>query len=339
MEMVMMAFVCRFRTWTVRRGDNVKKALIAFSILCLPLPAIAAAARTGPSVVATLMLPHARVLPGVPFDLEIALKNNSERTVKVGLLGCLEVTLPDGSRFQPVPRSACTGLMEANGDSFVELAPGQTDRRMIDLKWDRPDWLCDSEFAGPGAYELALELKIGNTYGDDLSNYVGPIRTSSARLERVLPPGEDEAIWKKMQQMAGGRWPGTFDCLKGQQELAREIIALHPASGYYPYALLLERPVRDAQDISKLLEASERFSDSPARAYLIAAAGHAAYVEAGHARHDRDNVRAMRYARMSEEYYRAALATGEAGVKANAESVLPRVRKELELARGMPDMP
>lgn len=96
------------------------------------------------------------------------------------------------------------------------------------------NWFVHEAFSGPGGYDLSLNLVIGKTrQGDDISNYAGELSTSTARLERALGPDEDTALWQRMQKVSQSHWSDNgFTRLKEGRELAKEIIAVHPASGY-----------------------------------------------------------------------------------------------------------
>lgn len=314
----------------------MKRVILASAALLFALPVLSGdmldASRR--SVTATLKLPFEKVLPGVPFDVEVTLTNTSPQTVKVGTMASIVVTRSDGARI-PVSRLDRNRLQpyESADDTFIELSPGESTRRVIG--WDSaspPNWSITDGFSGPNSYEIALELEIGgHTREADLSNYVGTLRTSTAPLQRVLPLGDDEAIWKRMQEIAGGHWSDDgFTRLKEGKQLAKEIIDVHPASNYYPYALLLFTFVRDPKDIPKFLDAAERFADSPAHAYLLKAAGDAAYGETIRAAMARDNTRVSHFGALAEKYYRAALDTSQLGIKQEAEIGLQRAMAERE---------
>jgi hypothetical protein len=63
-----------------------------------------------------------------------------------------------------------------------------------------------------------------------------------------------------MQELSAGKWAdGDFRRTRKGQALVAEIIAVHPTSNYYPYALILD--------------AVQRFPNSPALSYLYMSAG------------------------------------------------------------------
>lgn len=195
----------------MKKVRPMKSIVIASVLLLYATPGVAEDARsTSPQpVTANLALPFATVLPGVPFDIEVTLTNTSRKPVKVGTIALLVVTQPDGtalpfsgqhwSRLQP---------FEPGNDGFIELAPAESARRVVGWNsWSPPKSQTEGGFSAPGVYDLAFDLEIGQyVHDEDLSNYVGRIRTSTARLRRVLPLGADEAIWNRMQEISGGRW-------------------------------------------------------------------------------------------------------------------------------------
>ena len=294
------------------------------------------------AVRATLVVPHATVLPGVPFDMVVTLKNISDRPVTVGLLAKLVATLPDGSFFLS---TEADWLLEPNDTSgepvtSIELAPGEAVERVAN--WDRgsiPSWSHSSSFSGPGDYQVSLQLARGyrDASGDERKNYAGTIHTSSALLRRSVPAGEDEAVWAEMQRVAAGHWSDDgFATTKVGKALAKEIIQVHPTSAYFPYALLLSNPVKQERDIAGLLDASNRFPNSPAFPYLLKAAGDAALYEARTAEAVRhDHSAAQNFYDLAEVHYRAALRTDSAAIRETAERSLDHAKREREKLKTM----
>ncbi|MEO8379423.1 MAG: hypothetical protein ABI779_07145 [Acidobacteriota bacterium] len=281
--------------------------------------------KTAP-IVATVTLPHAQVLPGVPFDIEVTFTNVSARPATVGLIANLVVTTSDGQTIlleQADANDHWNLDRNSNSDSSLQLAPGESVRMVAG--WDRgsiPNWFhYSSSFSGSGNYQIGLKLERG--FGDDQYNdhvnYVGVLRTSSAHLERMMPVGEDEILWKRMQHLAGQRWTdSSFSTTKGGVALADEIVLLHPTSQYYPYALLLRSEFKQKDDIAPLLEAAERFTNSPAYPYLLKAAGDAALYEATAAERRDDVASAARYYELVQTYYDRALKTDNQAIRGGA---------------------
>jgi hypothetical protein len=307
---------------------------LTLAVLLL-VAASASQARPADAVV-TLRLPEGPVLPGVPFDLELTLKNVSRRPVKVGDVAYLSVSREDGTPIALYPQWAVIQLEGRDNvrEGFFELAPGESLRRVIG--WDNArvaDWFAHEAFSGPGVYEFEFELKLGHYLEDEnLSNYVGPIRTPPARLERAVPKGEDESLWNRMQEVSEGHWSDNgFTRLEVGKALAREIIAVHPSSSYYPYALLLIWERRE-KDIPVLLEAAERFRDSAVYPYLLEAAGDAARIEASRADDRKEATRSAHFYELSEKYYNAALQTSSLAIRWGAEFGLRQARAARERA-------
>jgi hypothetical protein len=250
-----------------------------------------------PPVVATLTLPHATVLPGVPFDMQVRLTNVSDRTVTVGLYGRLVIrdaggrtlTLKEGDEWPPHNRC----FFDAQGD--VELAPSETAMKMASLGGG--DCSFFPEYSGPGIYDIELDLYAHND-GQNLPDYAGVIRTSTARLTRIAV-GEDATVWERMMEIAEGQW--TDGSLQGTREglaLSEEILAHHPDSNYYPYAfyvIRVQRGTAGEADINPLLATAKRFPSSPVYPYLLGAAAGTAFVEAGRAEYHKNKERQARF--------------------------------------------
>lgn len=279
----------------------------------------------------TLALPHNDVLPGVPFDLVVTYTNVSDRPVVIDAAGAtLVVTFADGHTVvlqEPERNDQWT----IRGSRPVQLQPGQSVQHAA--SWENgsiPNWFSHgASFSGPGTYEIALDLRIY-----DKQQALGSIRTPAVRLHRIEPVGIDAELWKRMQEVSGGRWSDTwFKTKKEGEALAKEIVQIHPASGYYPYVLALrsfDRGVRNTENIPALLEAAERFPNSPAYPYLLTAAANCARYAGLVAADKGDIVEAKKYLALAETKYREALAT--------KTSVTIRASSDLSLynvARGM----
>jgi len=288
-------------------------------------------------VEATLTLPYETVLPGVPFDMTVTLKNVSSSPVSVGTIARLMVTMPDGAN---ISRDLWMTLLEPrpapSAPAWVELAAGESRQFYVDWHRYSQNFSHDPDFSGPGVYGLALQLT-SNGHPD---NYVGEVVTNTARLVRFVPPGEDEALWKRMMVATDARWAddSLYNSNKGL-EFLHEILQIHPGSAYYPYAIILERHVRPLRpatkaDIAKALEAAERFRSSPAHSHLLLHAGNVADTIAVYAWHDRDYKTFFEYAALADQYYGdAAKATKIPGVRESAGSAQRSVRTEVENQR------
>src|SRR5437660_11927359 len=81
---------------------------------------------------AKLVIPDAKVLPGVPFDMWIEVQNGSDAAVAVGLFPQLLVRPDHGESFELAPldkyRSFPVLLLSPEGDEavpYLQLAPGE----------------------------------------------------------------------------------------------------------------------------------------------------------------------------------------------------------------------
>jgi hypothetical protein len=290
------------------------------------------------SIVAHLSVPYDTILPGVPFDLVVTVTNKSDRPATAGLWARIVVT-DAGGRTLLSPPPIIKGLMnesDFNGAvlqptrfDYVVLEPGQSEQKVI--HWDRsmPNWSLYSIFSGPGIYDIALDVQEGVSHYDDFVNYAGILRTNSVRLHR-LAVGEDAVIWKRMQEISGGKWADdSFTATKEGVGLAEEIIANHRESSYYPYALFLRMFNRNIgqDDIDPLLDAAKRFPDSPAYPYLLKGAADAAFVEASNAQYRKETEKAAKLFEVAETYYREALKTNSASIRAQTEDRIRQLPK------------
>jgi len=269
--------------------------------------------------------------------MTVTLRNVSSAPVAAGVSARLVVTMPDGTN---ISRKLWEGMLQSfplpMGQNWVELAPGQSRVCYVDWFHSMPNYFHDADFSALGVYGLTLHLA-GHRYPD---NYVGEIITNTVRLTRAVPPGEDEALWARMNAITDNRWPPDGLCHPvAGKPILQEILQVHPGSAYYPYALLLEaecnyrrRVAKD--DISKALDAAQRFQSSPAYSHLLLRAAEVAGSIAAHAFWDHDNKTLVEYVGIaSQYYYGAAKAATVPGVRIAAEAGKRTVETELEHQR------
>jgi hypothetical protein len=283
----------------------MKKLRLILAVAAL-VPSMLSAAEA--PVVVTVSLPYSTILPGVPFDIDVTLKNVSAKPATAGMIAHLIVTLADGTEIRPdAPR-----VLEPNRysmlDASIELAPGESAERVV--TWSRstvPSWSNDPRFSGVGTYDIALELT------DPESSQ--SVRSSSARLVRTVAPGDDQELWTRMQAIGEGRWSDNgFRRIGAARELVAEILNAHSSSGYYPYALLLKAPALQ-DDIDPSLEAAQRFPDSPAYAHLLLQAADSAYSAALAADYRHDPSTAAQFYERASELYDRTLKTKSLAVR------------------------
>lgn len=315
---------------TAKEPQPMKHSAITLAlVLALAWPA--PAAEKVPPVTATLTLPYAKILPGVPFDMVVRLHNTSRQPVTVSLMAYLHVKTDGNVLIEPgksgVGEFAWTHwLLKPAGYGYLVLAPGQSVERVIDWSYSVPNWSRYPQLSVPGTYELFLELRRGPETFDDIVNYLDVVRTNTVHLERIVPQGEDEEIWKRMQEASDEPWSDThFYARKGGRALAEEIIRNHAASAYYPYALILSRRNVNVNkdDIPPLVEAASRFVDSPAHAHLIKTAANFELYAARTGRTlKKDPAEIERHYALADQYYREALKTKNAAIRPAAEDSL-----------------
>lgn len=308
------------------------KPILTLAVLILSLllsPQMTAAS----PVSATLTLPHNHLLPGVPFDLVITYTNVSAKPVAIkGARATLVVTFANGDMVV-MHKPERNDQWDIQGSlPVVRLGPGQSVHHAA--SWERgsiPNWFhYGATFSGPGTYDIALDLRIA----DDEEQVVANVRTPAVRLHRIEPVGIDAELWKRMQEISGGRWTDSaFTTKKDGLALANEIIRIHPTSGYYPYVLALRAfgtPIPEKNDIPALLEAAERFSSSPAYPYLLSAAANCARYAGTVAQREGNMADARKYYTLAETKYREALATKKVAIRASSELGLQQVAHRLD---------
>lgn len=306
--------------------------LLLASIPCL-------AAEGSHTVEATLSLPFETVLPGVPFDMTVTLRNTSTAAVSVGVSARLVVTMADGT---DISEKSWEGLRQPDplpmGQNWIELAPRESRLCHVDWVHSMPNYFHDPRFSGPGIYRLTFHLGASN-YPE---NYAGEVVTNTARLTRAIAgAGEDEALWQRMNTAMSGRWASDSLCnSKPGPAILEDILRAHPNSAYYPYALLLESNVGfpprrvTKDDISKAVEAASRFPSSPARSQLLFRAAEVAESLAHHALWDHDAKTSAEYLGIAAQYYdTAAKGANVPGVRITAEAGKRRVEAALEHQR------
>ena len=296
------------------------KHILAATVLILS-SLLAPQMRAASAVTATLSLPHNDVLPGVPFDLVVTYTNVSAKPLTIkSARATLVVTFANGD-ILVMDDPDLPDQWSIRGSMPARLGPGESVQHAA--SWERgsiPNWFnYGSSFSGPGTYGVALDLSVV----DERTNVLGPLRTPAVTLTRVAPVGIDAELWKRMQEMSGGRWTdGSFKTTKEGDALADEIIQLHPTSGYYPYVLALRSFGRgpDKNQIPALLEAAERFQGSPAYPYLLNAAASSAQWAGVLAERERNMTEAKRYFTLAERKYREALTTESVAIRATSEN-------------------
>jgi len=302
------------------------KHIMAAAGLVLSL-LLALQVRAASAVSATLTLPHDNVLPGVPFDLVVTYTNVSGQPVTVDSAQATLVVTYAGGDTVVMDEPDRPDQWSIRGSMPARLRPRESVQHAA--SWERgsiPNWFhYGSSFSGPGTYGIALELYIV----DEQGNVLGTIRTPAVTLNRVEPAGIDAELWKRMQQMSGGKWTAdSFYTTRDGVALADEIIQIHPSSGYYPYVLALRafgRGVWDKNNLPALIEAAERFPSSPAYPYLLTAAANCARYEGWVAESEGNVAEAEKRFTLAEAKYREALATKSVAIRASSELELRNV--------------
>jgi len=234
---------------------------------------------------ARLVIPDLKVLPGVPFDMWIDVRNRSDATVSVGLFPYLVARGERGDAFLIAPdRGSYPVLLAApsseggNPISYLELAPGEQRTLTLPIR----EYLRGAEFfddwriSPPGQYTFSIRLEsFPPTFGKPPLSYLGPVVTSEASFERVQPHDTDARVWQRMQELGRGHW--SPDCAaitktlkhevacnsKEGPHIWREVLTKYPESNYVPYAL-----AATGGDLNQLSAAIARFPSSPVIEFL-----------------------------------------------------------------------
>jgi len=251
-------------------------------LLALPLAMPATAQQVSP-IKATLVIPDAKLLPGVPFDMWIDVANPTDTEVTIGLFPTL-VGQRDGERFEIVPAwGAVPDLFpdpcvpqHHDSHEYLQLAPGE--KQTLLVRGARPFFTDVYALMPPGHYTISFRI---DAHPDILMRHVptpityhGPVVTSSASFERILPSGADAKVWELMQKAsADGRWmlpvdtysPGAGpDVPNAAQRFAvfQKILTDYPDSNYFPYALGHDRHAANQHD-AIVRDAIRRFPNTP----------------------------------------------------------------------------
>src|SRR5581483_9646523 len=234
-------------------------------------------------VTGRLVIPDQRVLPGVPFDMWVELRNPSDASVTVGLYPTLLAHITGGADFQitPAPDDAPALLSQPNTLlaplQFVTMRPHGTQTLTLPVAFGLVPgpFFRDYRLSPPGEYHLSLRL---DRYPDGTSGgvpltFLGPVVTSEAVVQRVTPVGVDEKVWRRMQEVAGGHWtppsltsttasPEDLDAAARRFAVWSEVVTQYRDSAYFPYAVAAHQGIDDAYH-KLALDAVTRFPSSP----------------------------------------------------------------------------
>lgn len=275
----------------------MKSIRIAAALFCL----LACLHVSAANVKATLVVPETHLLPGVPFEAWVELENESTETIAVGLSPYLLARDATGTPFEA--RNVKDDLLLANEDGtatfYLELRAHE--RRTLPMPirglLRGPFVFDDSRIWNSGTYTIALRLDAWKTLmlpPTPPSSFAGPIVTNEVTIERSAT-GEDAAVWKLMQERAGGSWTSEDWILKG--DVLHDVVTRYPRSNYTPYALAAGAFNNEPQRyLPMLLESADAFPGSPVAEVLRWIASFTAIREGKFeiAEHQREKLRASR---------------------------------------------
>lgn len=287
---------------------------IIAAFLAVTVAGASNAAAQGRSVVppaspmeAKLVIPDTKLLPGVPFEMWIEVRNPSDATVGVGLCADMIVrpeggepfTISFGGEHRPpyptlLPERDWTGPSVAN----LTLKPRAAQTLTVPIlpELAGPLYFEDDRLSKPGRYGISLRLDYCwpgfVTPQKSLlpPEFLGAVTTNEVTIERITPTGSDAAVWQRMQELTDGKWV-SIGWLTSRNSGARnesgatagmtvvnEIITKYPDSNYFPYALLAAQfGAVDAASYNRYVDAIKRFPNSPVAELLeLSAMGTAA---------------------------------------------------------------
>jgi len=232
--------------------------------------------RVSSIVEAKLVTPSTRVLPGVPIEMWIELRNTSDTRVGVGLCADMFVVPPKGESFWITyggeEREAYPTLLperEFGGSPESYLLLKGRESRTVTLPFmhalSGPTYFSDPRLAGPGIYRIALRLDYcwpGFTVPSASvlpAEFTGAITTSTIEVERSVLDESDVAVWNRMMQEAKGQWVST----RWPGVIVSEILKQYPNSNYFPYAVAASADMSLADYAPLAEDALDRFPASP----------------------------------------------------------------------------
>lgn len=309
------------------------KKLLLLSLLLVDAGAFAADSK--PLVLITVELPHAVLLPGVPFDATVKYTNLSDRRVAAGVTARVTITQQGGHPVTMERSAQILGVDFPSVDGNFELEPHGVGTGV--MPWDQNWFHDDAAFTMPGRYDIELDV-IGNAATVDEGVVCACLlHATPVRLMRITPAGEDAEVWARLQKSGRGQWPSHgFGSPADRDKMAAEIVRQHRDSAYYPYALVLGDDGAGKTPLSVAEDAVRRFQRSPAYPHLLIftglAAVHAAYAARNRGAFDE----AMQDLQLFRFYNDEALRTGSDAVRVHARGnagTADFLRSEFEKAR------
>ncbi len=183
----------------------IKPLMVVFAVAC-----VASAASAQPAVSPVqgkLVIPDAKVLPGVPFDMWVELRNASDGSVGVGLCPRLLVRTAKGTAFE---------VGHAHGGPYLVMAPGETKTLPYPIGSELGAYFfSDSRLSPPGQYTISMRMDYCFGHGvpqQDLlpPTFLGPVVTNEVTVERLQPAGSDAAVWQEILDTSKGNWPPSI---------------------------------------------------------------------------------------------------------------------------------
>jgi hypothetical protein len=259
-----------------RRAAFTVAVLVALGATTMALSQDRSAIAPASPVEAKLVIPDTKLLPGVPFEMWVELRNSSDGTVGVGLCADMLVR-PEGSEPFTISFGRADGppyptlLPDANGwgkVTYLRLRPRQAEilTLPVEARLDGPAYFRDHRLSAPGRYEIALRLDycwspaVVPQKSLLPADFFGAVVTNEVAVERIIPSGVDAKVWQRMLEVSDGKWMSA----NWNSAVTGEILNDHRESNYYPYALMaVSMGAVDATAYERLVDAIKRFPTSP----------------------------------------------------------------------------
>ena len=225
-------------------------------------------------VEATLVVPDARILPGVPFDFWIEIHNRTEDVRRVSICDPFQVRLVAG---EPISWTETPGQTEPRGPFYwshggeAVVGPGQTRFLAVPAFSGlmARDFFRERLFSAPGR-RFAIALRLCEQISSS-GAVISRLLTNEVEIEIVTPTGSDALAWNLIEEKSSRRWTPADMESPESRAIWESVLRDSPDSSYVPHAILMterfhfdDLPGR----LARQLHTIRRFPDSPVLEWL-----------------------------------------------------------------------
>jgi hypothetical protein len=249
---------------------------IARTALTMLLLLSGGAALAGQPIEATLVVPDARLLPGVPFDFWVELHNPSETTRHIRVCEPFQLRLVAGEPVQwtetPEKAPRRNEFYWSHGGEAI-VGPRETKVLAIPAASAlmSGDFFRERLFSAAGRrFGITLPL-CEQAIPSTVRNARPTLTTTEVEIEIMSPAGSDAEVWSVMEKAGRGEWTAADMSSPDHRPMWESVLRDFPDSNYVPYAVLMTARFRyhDWRDVlAQQLRTIERFSDSPVVEWL-----------------------------------------------------------------------